>query len=120
MQTSTEFIFDTPRSASRPKREAVCAKKAASNELIIDLTAVSFTVLLKDGKTIEIKNASSYQPEGPLTTFFFADSSRQTIDSWSTRVGSYRTADIVSIQRHEPAVLRVGSAPLSGPSLVAA
>ena len=66
---------------------------------ILDLDAVVFAVLLKGGKTVKIGKANSYQPEGPLTTFFSSGSSRQTIDSWSVRVASYRTADIVSIER---------------------
>lgn len=58
-----------------------------------------FDVLLKSGKTIRVERANAYQPEGPMTTFFVTGSSRLAIDSWSTRVASYRTADIVAIQR---------------------
>ena len=46
-----------------------------------------------------IANADAYQQEGPLTTFFAIDGGRQVIDSWSRRVASFRTAEIVAIRR---------------------
>ena len=60
-----------------------------------------FAIQLTKGETITITEADTYQFEGPLTTFFSTGSSRQIIDSWSTRVASYRTADIVSIERFD-------------------
>ncbi len=60
-----------------------------------------FAIQLSKGETITISEADTYQFEGPLTTFFSTGSSRQIIDSWSTRVASYRTADIVSIERFD-------------------
>lgn len=62
-----------------------------------------FTIQLKDGQPITVSEADTYQFEGPLTTFFSTGSSLQVIDSWSTRVASYRTADIVSIERCDDA-----------------
>jgi len=59
----------------------------------------SFEVTLAGGETVVVEDADAYQPEGPLTTFFTTGSSRRTIDSWSTRVASYRTADIVAVRR---------------------
>jgi hypothetical protein len=59
----------------------------------------SFEVTFATGETTLVEGADAYQPEGPLTTFFATGSSRQTIDSWSVRVASYRTADIVSVRR---------------------
>ena len=59
----------------------------------------SFEVTLTNSETVVVDGADAYQPEGPLTTFFATGSSRQAIDSWSVRVASYRTADIVAIQR---------------------
>ena len=59
----------------------------------------SFEVTLTNSETVVVDGADAYQPEGPLTTFFTTGSSRQAIDSWSVRVASYRTADIVAIQR---------------------
>lgn len=60
-----------------------------------------FAIQLSKGETITINEADTYQFEGPLTTFFSTGSGRQVIDSWSTRVASYRTADIVSIERFD-------------------
>ncbi len=79
---------------------------------------VVFSVLLKNGRTIQVEGADAYQPEGPMTTFFSSGSSRCTIDSWSTRIASYRTADVVAVQRRVD--LTAGSADLTGrPELVA-
>lgn len=61
--------------------------------------ADGFEVVLATGETTLIDGADAYQPEGPLTTFFRAGSSRTTIDSWSTRLASFRTADIVAVRR---------------------
>jgi len=60
---------------------------------------IRFEITLTTGETVELDGADAYQPEGPLTTFFAAGSSRQTIDSWSVRVASYRTVDIMSVRR---------------------
>lgn len=60
-----------------------------------------FAIQLKEGQTVTVSEADTYQFEGPLTTFFSTGSSLQVIDSWSTRVASYRTADIVSIERSD-------------------
>ena len=60
-----------------------------------------FAIQLSKGETITIAEADTYQFEGPLITFFSTGSSRQVIDSWSTRVASYRTADVVSIERFD-------------------
>ncbi|MEZ5262242.1 MAG: hypothetical protein R2755_10820 [Acidimicrobiales bacterium] len=63
-----------------------------------------FEVTLHGGEVVSVDEADAYQPEGPLTTFFCRGSSRATIDSWSVRVASFRTADIVAIRR-APAAL---------------
>ena len=60
-----------------------------------------FAVQLAKGETVYVDEADAYQFEGPLTTFFSTGSSRQVIDSWSTRVASYRTADVLSIERFD-------------------
>ena len=39
-----------------------------------------------------------------MTTFFRTGSGRQVVDTWSTRVASFRTADVLSIFRIEEAV----------------
>ena len=38
------------------------------------------------------------QQEGPLTTFFTIDSARTVIDSWSHRIASFRTSDLVAVR----------------------
>ncbi len=58
----------------------------------------TFTIALADGSTAQL-SCDAYQQEGSLTTFFSVDSGRQVIDSWSVRLASYRTNDIVSIRR---------------------
>lgn len=65
----------------------------------------TFTIALADG-SIEELNCDAYQQEGSLTTFFSVDSGRQVIDSWSIRLASYRTNDIVSIRRDPSSVCR--------------
>ncbi|NNF54978.1 MAG: hypothetical protein HKN03_11120 [Acidimicrobiales bacterium] len=58
-----------------------------------------FSVRLTSGRVVEVLDATTYEPEGPLTTFFRSGSSSRTIDVWSVRVASFRTADIVSIRQ---------------------
>jgi hypothetical protein len=58
-----------------------------------------FEILFTSGETLRLEGADGYQPEGVMTTFFASGSSRSTIDSWSTRIASYRTADVVSVVR---------------------
>ena len=58
-----------------------------------------FIVCLTNDRSETVTGATAYQPEGPLTTFFAANSSRGVIDSWAKRVASFRTADLVSIRR---------------------
>ncbi len=75
-----------------------------------------FTVQLTNGETVTIAEADAYQFEGPLTTFFSTGSSRQVIDSWSTRIASYRTADVVAIERFD-IVLPLATEPLAAEPL---
>ena len=58
-----------------------------------------FAITLTDKTTDVVEGADAYQLEGPLTTFFAFQSDRQVIDSWSTRLASYRTSDITAIRR---------------------
>ena len=61
----------------------------------------SYEVTLKDGTQERIDGAGAYQQEGPMTTFFRLEGDRQVVDCWSTRMASFRTADIVIIRRRE-------------------
>ncbi len=57
----------------------------------------SFEVRMGD-RTIEVVDgADAYQQEGQMTTFFATR--RGVVDSWATRVASYRTAEILSVRR---------------------
>ena len=58
-----------------------------------------FEIEFTTGDRLHLEGADAYQPEGSMTTFFASGSSRSTIDSWSTRIASYRTADIASVRR---------------------
>jgi len=60
----------------------------------------SFLIELGNERVEEVAGVDAYQQEGPLTTFFAAQSQRHVIDSWSTRVASFRTADIVTVRRN--------------------
>jgi len=60
-----------------------------------------FEVSLHDRSVDVIEGADAYQQEGPMTTFFRCGEGREAIDSWSVRIASLRTADIVAIHRRE-------------------
>lgn len=60
-----------------------------------------FEVVLHDRGVELLEGADAYQQEGPLTTFFRCGRGRDVIDSWSTRVASFRTSDVLAIRRQE-------------------
>lgn len=70
----------------------------------------TFEVTLRDRSAELIAGADAYQQEGPMTTFFRRGDGRDVIDSWSTRVASFRTADLLVVRRHEE-----GAVPMAGP-----
>lgn len=57
----------------------------------------SYQVTLTDRTVERVDGADAYQQEGQMTTFFATR--RQVVDSWSTRVASFRTADLLSVRR---------------------
>ena len=59
----------------------------------------SFDVKLKDGTVETIDGADAYQPDGPFTTFFALEPGRTTVDCWSMRVASIRSAEILAVWR---------------------
>jgi len=63
-----------------------------------------YRVTLMDRSTEEIDDVDAYQQEGQMTTFFRTGSDRQVVDTWSTRMASFRTSEIVAIRRLEPAL----------------
>jgi hypothetical protein len=70
----------------------------------------TFEVILRDGARETVEGADAYQQEGPMTTFFRCGEGRELIDSWSTRVASLRTTDIVSIHRRDQSAATHGHA----------
>ncbi len=64
-----------------------------------------FEITLHD-RVETVEAADGYQLEGPLTTFFRSDHGRGTLDSWSTRIASYRSADVVMVRRMEECQMR--------------
>ena len=62
-----------------------------------------YEVTTTDGSVEQVAGADAYAQEGALTTFFRTDTGRRVIDSWSTRVASYRTAEISRIRALEEA-----------------
>jgi hypothetical protein len=59
---------------------------------------MSYVLTLTDDTIEIVEDASAYQQEGPLTTFFRTTPGRTVIDSWSTRIASFRTSDIRKIR----------------------
>jgi hypothetical protein len=64
---------------------------------------VVYEVLLRDRSVELVDGADAYQQEGPMTTFFRTGEGRDVIDSWSVRVASFRTADLLAVRRREAA-----------------
>jgi len=62
-----------------------------------------YEITLKDRTVEVIDGADAYQQEGQMTTFFSVEDERQIVDCWSTRLASFRTAEIVIIRRETPA-----------------
>ena len=60
-----------------------------------------YEVTMQDRSVERITDADAYQQEGQMTTFFQTGSHRQVVDTWSTRVASFRTSDVVIIRRVE-------------------
>ncbi|MEJ7584418.1 MAG: hypothetical protein WKF43_10115 [Acidimicrobiales bacterium] len=59
----------------------------------------TFEVTMKDRTLERVTVADAYQQEGSMTTFFRSE--RRTVDSWSVRVASFRTAEILIVRRVE-------------------
>ena len=62
-----------------------------------------FEVTLRDRSVETVDGADAYQQEGPMTTFFRCGDGREVIDSWSTRMASFRTADLLAVRRRDVA-----------------
>ena len=69
----------------------------------------TFEVLLREGPVETVDGSDAYQQEGPMTTFFRRGDGRDVIDSWSTRMASFRTADLLVVRRREALDARQGT-----------
>lgn len=72
----------------------------------------SFEVTLKDHTVEYIDEADAYQQEGTMTTFFRNSEPRQVVDSWSHRVFSVRTTEVLMIRLVDEASTLPGARPL--------
>lgn len=68
-----------------------------------------FEVTLRDRTVESVGDADAYQQEGPMTTFFRTGDGRTTVDSWSTRVASVCTADVLLIRRADAVAETTGT-----------
>jgi hypothetical protein len=70
----------------------------------------TFEVMLRDRSVETVAGADAYQQEGPMTTFFRRGDGREVVDSWSTRIASFRTADLLAVRRCETVVGQIRAA----------
>ena len=59
----------------------------------------SYEVTLKDRSVQQVADAHAYQQEGQMTTFFRNDEPRNVVDSWSSRIFSVRTSEVLMIRQ---------------------
>ena len=59
-----------------------------------------FKISFVDGRAEIVSGADNYEQEGSMVTFF-ESGGRNDVDSWSTRLASFRTNDLASVQRVE-------------------
>lgn len=59
----------------------------------------NFEVTLKDRSVQQVADAHAYQQEGQMTTFFRNDEDRNVVDSWSSRIFSVRTSEVLMIRQ---------------------
>ena len=71
----------------------------------------NYLVTLKDRSTQAVADADAYRPEGQMTTFFRTLAGRDVVDSWSTRLFSVRTTEILMIRRLDDESARSAAAP---------
>jgi len=62
----------------------------------------NYQVTFTDQRVEQIEGADAYAQEGPMVTFFATAPERGVVDSWSTRVASFRTAEVLIIRRLPP------------------
>jgi hypothetical protein len=62
----------------------------------------SYQITLKDRSVERIDGADAYAQEGQMTTFFRTGSGRHVVDTWSTRLASFRTSEVLVVRRLDP------------------
>lgn len=79
-----------------------------------------YQVVFRDRSVELVEGADAYRQEGQLTTFFRTAPGRAVVDSWSTRLASFRTSTVAAVRRLENASTNgTTSAPQRGPSAAA-
>ena len=73
----------------------------------------SYEVTMKDRTVQEVADAHAYKQEGQMTTFFRNDEPSHVVDSWSSRIFSVKTSEVLMIR--ELADVAVGQPFSSGP-----
>ena len=68
----------------------------------------SYEVTMRDRSVERVNDADAYQQEGQMTTFFRTADGR-AVDSWSTRMASFRTSEILIIRRDGSPALSLAS-----------
>ena len=62
---------------------------------------MTFQITLTDNKYETINAADGYELEGPLTTLFSSDGHTLRLSSWSVRLASFKTSEIICIKKIE-------------------
>ena len=68
----------------------------------------TFEVMMQDRSVELVDGADAYQQEGQMTTFFRTADGR-AVDSWSTRMASFRTSEILIIRRDDAPALSMAT-----------
>jgi hypothetical protein len=68
----------------------------------------SYEVTMRDRSVERVSEADAYQQEGQMTTFFRTAGGR-AVDSWSTRMASFRTSEILIIRRDDAPALSLAN-----------
>lgn len=70
----------------------------------------NYEVTFTDQRVERIEGADAYAQEGPMVTFFATAPERGVVDSWSARIASFRTAEVMIVRRLSPTETHLRSA----------
>lgn len=76
-----------------------------------------YLVTMKDRTTQAVAGADAYLQEGQMTTFFRTAGVRTVVDSWSTRLFSVRTSEILMVRREDDGDIAADPTPMTARSL---